>query len=153
MASTITSSRIGKGKCMAPFSPVSSILPGQGNIQGIENGGRLGTWNSPCLCFRTLNDDQKLYDKKAGVNLWLLRVPSRGFWTHKSSGRKWMNNSELGHSWCWLRYSFKYVSILVPHFWWFKRDQWILDGQDTAVIQDQGGSQRRMESSMPAWAL
>jgi hypothetical protein len=30
---------------MAPFPPGSSILPGQGNIEGTENAERPGTWN------------------------------------------------------------------------------------------------------------
>jgi hypothetical protein len=54
---------------MAPFSPVSSILPGQqGNIQGMENVGKQGAWDFPCLSFVILSDDQKLYDKKADVS-------------------------------------------------------------------------------------
>jgi hypothetical protein len=47
-------------------------------MEGTENTVRPGTWDFPCLYFRTLSDEEKPYDKKAGVSLWLLGVPSGG---------------------------------------------------------------------------
>jgi hypothetical protein len=82
---------------MVPFSPVSSILPGQGNIEGTENVGRPGIWDFPCLCFRTSSDDQTPYDKKDGVSFLL---PGWPVFAGAVIGNAW-EVANMCTSWCW----------------------------------------------------